>query len=127
MENSWRANGIRIQGGKDITINNAQITAAERSAVNITAGIVGNGIGWSGLAPRGIVVNDVTATNGRNAVEVEAGNVRSTDDPKFHSFDLKLNRLKQVNCPNRIVYTAGQIGTTPQLVALMKAGVVDNP
>lgn len=117
------ANGIRVQGGLNITFNTAHITNCWAACI-INSGIVGNGIGWSGLAPKGIVVNDLSTNGGNSAVEIQAGNVTINSPAMYYQFDVKINRLVRVNTPNGVIYTAGQIGTTPALVTAMKAGVV---
>ncbi|MGG3625195.1 hypothetical protein ABES25_16765 [Bacillus gobiensis] len=82
------ANGVRISGGFDITVNNVTCIN-KKSAVNISSSIKGGPINWTYLASRKIKIQNINSINNQIAIQVESQNITDweTNDP-FGMFDI---------------------------------------
>jgi len=80
-----RANGVRVQGGYDITISDVTVTDKEFGVQINSAKATGPG-DWTSLASRDIHLSDVTIDGAQTGIVLGANNIDGTEDSKWWDF-----------------------------------------
>lgn len=80
-----RANGVRVQGGYDITISDITVTDKDFGIQLNSAKATGPG-DWTSLASRDVHVSDVTIDGAQTAIVLATNNIDGTEDPMWWDF-----------------------------------------
>jgi hypothetical protein len=112
------ANGVRVQGSKDVSLSNLQLSGLGGNAMIVNSATIGNNFHYSGLAPKGVVVRSMVADTCGNGFEIQAGNITASSPAAFYKFGVNISGVSPRNCSNTMVFTGGA-GVERQ----MRAGV----
>lgn len=80
-----RANGVRVQGGYDITISDITVTDKDFGIQLNSAKATGPG-DWTSLASRDVHFSNVTIDGAQTAIVLATNNIDGTEDPMWWDF-----------------------------------------
>ena len=80
-----RANGVRVQGGYDITITDVEVTGKE-FGVQVNSAIATGPGDWTSVASRDVEISDVTIDGAQTGIVLATNNITGTEDSKWWDF-----------------------------------------
>lgn len=80
-----RANGVRVQGGRDITISH--VTVSDKDfGLQVNSAIATGPGDWTSLASRDVDISDVTIADVQTGIVLATNNIDGTEDPMWWDF-----------------------------------------
>ena len=83
--NGGRANGVRVQGGYDITITDVTVTD-KWYGIQVNSAIATGPGDWTSLASRNIHISDVTIEDVQTGIVLATNNIDGTEDSEWWDF-----------------------------------------
>lgn len=80
-----RANGVRVQGGYDITISDVTVNGKD-NGIQVNSAMATAPGDWTSLASRDIDISDVTISGAQTGIVLATNNIDGTEDSRWWDF-----------------------------------------
>lgn len=110
------ANGVRVQGGKDLTISSVMVSGKGASGIVVNSAIIGGAIAWSGLASRNVSISGAVINACDSGITIQTQNITTASTETYWDFGLSITDVTIRDCTNWSIYTGGD-GSSSSVVS----------